>query len=423
MDIMLCCFAAKRYWSNPDELDRAFEKIKKDMENLYSEAYLVDDEFNLDALTECSNDLMIAIPMSGAVQPNVIKAAHCFGKVLMYAGYVKDNFGNGVSDKMLINNAAPAVMDVYAVLKRTFHNVSLSVNLEELKKRINAVCCVEKLKGSRLLAIGDTEPWVISAVKDWNIIKDRFGIEVINVPQSELAELYGTVTLEEARQFETQWKNGAETIVEPTSEDISDASRFQVALLKLIETYGASGAALACFNLLKTGTTSCLGVSYINSYTDYVVSCEGDMDSAVTMLIMKLLIKDSVWMANPNIQPDGTVNFVHCTAPVLINGNKCRYILRNHHESQIGVSTQVELPKHVTMTVCRISDHMTKMTVQNCTGIQGEYELSCRTQLKIRFDSFEEYIKNVLGCHQVFVFGDIKQELCYVAEMLGIDIL
>ena len=40
-----------------------------------------------------------------------------------------------------------------------------------------------------------------------------------------------------------------------------------------------------------------------------------------------------------------------------------------------------------------------------------------------KVDRFEKYIKNVLGCHQIFVFGDIKKELAYVAEMTGIEIL
>lgn len=419
MKITLCCFAAQRYWTDAEELNSAFNTIKTQLQTLCTESFLVDDKFNTDSL---GGDLLIAIPMSGGVQPNVIKTAEKFKHVLMYAGYIKDCFGK-TSEKMLINNAAPAVMDVYAVLKRKSTNVSLAVSGEELEKRVNAVCTVEKLKNTKLLAIGETEPWVISATKDWDVLKNRFGIEIINVPQSDLAEMYGEITDEEAAQFCSQWNDGADFVAEPTETDVLNASKFQVALIKLIEKYGASGAAIACFNLLKTGTTSCLGVSYINTYTDYVVSCEGDMDSAVTMLIMKNLAKDSVWMANPNIQPDGTVNFVHCTAPTVICGKKCKYILRNHHESGIGVSTQVELPENAEMTACRISNNMTQMTVHGCTGTHGEYEPSCRTQLKIKFDDFEKYIKNVLGCHQIFVFGDIKKELAYVAEMTGIEIL
>lgn len=423
MNIVLCCFASQRYWSEKEDLNNAFEQIKEELNGIYTNSLLIDDEFNLDEIVENKSDIMIAIPMSGAVQPNIIKAAKCFGNVLMYAGYIKGSFKNDVSNKMLINNAAPAVMDVYAVLKREIKNISLSVSCDELKGRVNAICAVEKIKGCKLLAIGNTEPWVISSVKDVDIIKERFGIEIIQVEQSELAEIYESITTEDAKKYDEEWTCGADDIIEPTTSDITNASRFQLALIKIIEKYNASGAALACFNLLKTGTTSCLGVSYINTYTDYVVSCEGDIDSAITMLIMKLLAKDSVWMANPNIHPDGTVNFVHCTAPIKVNDKNCRYILRNHHESGIGVSTQVELPENLDMTACRISNNLSQMTIHNCSGTHGEYEPSCRTQLKIKFDSFDKYIKNVLGCHQIFVFGDITRELTYVAEILGIEVL
>lgn len=422
MKIVLCCFAARRYWTDKEELKQSFDCISDKMSDICSEAYLVDDEFDLRVFEDNKNDLMIAVPMSGAVQPNIIKASEAFGSVLLLAGYVKDTFDNSVSQKMLIYNAAPAVMDVYAVLKRKSEKVNLCTSIAELNKRVNAARAVEKIKNSRLLAIGQTEPWVISAVRDWNTVKERFGIEIINVAQDELAELYQSLD-NSGVDYGAEWFDGAKAIVEPTRSDVSDAARFQSALIKLIEKYEADGAAIACFNLLKTGTTSCLGVSYINTYTDYVVSCEGDMDSAITMLVMKLLSKDNVWMANPNIQADGTVNFVHCTAPVVVNGKKCEYILRNHHESGIGVSTQVELPENVDMTVCRISNNMSQITIQGGVGVRGEYEPSCRTQLRVKFDDFDKYIKTALGCHQIFVFSDIKQELTYVAEALGLEIL
>ena len=421
MKVILCCFAAGRYWADKNELDAAFSCIKEETKSICSEAHLVDDSYDLSSLSNHKEDCLVAIPMSGGVQPRILEAAHYFGRVMLLAGYIKDCFGNGVSQKMLINNAAPAVMDVYAVLKRELDNVILCVSRDELGKRVRALNTVEELKGCRLLAIGKTEPWVISSVKNWDIIKQKLGIEVIDVEQSELAELYNS--MESDGSYGKQWLDGAEKLVEPTASDVSDSSRFQAALIKLIEKYNARGAAIACFNLLKTGTTACLGVSYINTYTDYAVSCEGDMDSAITMLIMKQLARDSVWMANPNLQPDKTVNFVHCTAPIAVNGKKCSYILRNHHESGIGVSTQVELPKNVKMTVCRISNNLSQITIQNCVGICGDYEPSCRTQLRVKFDDFDKYVKTALGCHQVFVFQDIKEELTYIAQALGMEIL
>ncbi len=422
MKTVLCCFASARYWTNSEELENAVKSIQNEMKELCDEVILVDDNFELNNLEKHKEDLMIAMPMSGGVQPNIIKATEYFSNVLIYAGYVKGNFDNEIGRKMIIGNAAPAVMDVYAVLKRK-GNVHLCSNRDDLKKRINAYQACDKIRGSKLLAIGSTEPWVISAVRDWSIVKERFGIEIINVSQEELIEIYENTNSYYAEGFYKQWREKSKDVIEPTESDLLNASKFQTALINLIEKYGASGAAVACFNMLKTGTTSCLGVSYINTYTDYVVSCEGDMDSAITMLIMKALAKDSTWMANPNIQPDNTVNFVHCTAPTCINGKECEYILRNHHESGIGVSTQVQLPLNVNMTACRISDNLSKMLVQNCISTNGEYEPSCRTQLKVQFESFEKYINDCLGCHLIFAFNDIKQELIYVAENFGITVL
>ncbi|MBQ8407358.1 MAG: hypothetical protein IJY39_00695 [Clostridia bacterium] len=420
MKVILCCFAARRYWTDTDELNGAFEHVRTELSKLCSEAYLVDDSFDLNALDGHKADLMITIPMSGAVQPRILEAARHFGHILLLAGYIKDSFGE-VSQRMLILNAAPAVMDVYAVLKRQHDSVDLCVSREELEKRTRALGAIESLRGCRLLAIGKTEPWVISAVKDWDVVRKKLGIEIVDVEQSELVDLYNS--LQNDKCYAEQWTENAAGLAEPTPSDVSNASRMQAALIKLIEKYNARGAAIACFQLLKTGTTACLGVSYINTYTDYVVSCEGDMDSAITMLIMKQLAQDNVWMANPNIQSDGTVNFVHCTAPTVINGEKCEYILRNHHESGIGVSTQVELPKNLEMTACRISNDLSQITIRKCVGICGDYEPSCRTQLKVRFDDFDRYIKTALGCHQIFVFSDVTQELAYVANALGLEIL
>ena len=422
MKNIICCFASTRYWNDKDELEKAYECVKNELKDLCDTVFLIRELSEVASLSEYGDYSMIALPMSGGVQPNIIEAAKHFANVIVFAGYVKGNFKSQLTEKMIICNAAPAVMDVYAVLRKE-RNARLCTNHVELKKLLKAQDACEKIRKSKILAIGNTEPWVISAVRDWSIVKQRFGIDVIDVRQEELIEIYDAIDSESANVYYKSWSENASKVIEPTQADILSASKFQTALIKLLEKYNANGAAIACFNMLKSGTTACLGVSYINTYTDYVVSCEGDMDSAITMLIMKALAKDSPWMANPNIQADNTVNFVHCTAPTRINGKNCKYILRDHHESGIGVSTQVEMPKNTKMTACRISDNLSKMMVQNCVGINGEYEPSCRTQLKVKLDDFGKYIRDSLGCHMIFVFNDIKQELTYVAEEFGIELL
>ena len=94
MNISVCCFAARRYWTDEHELNAAFDSIKKELSDLSQSIYLVDDEFNLNYFNEKNDDLLIAIPMSGAVQPRVLNTAKSFGNVLLLAGYINGMFEN-----------------------------------------------------------------------------------------------------------------------------------------------------------------------------------------------------------------------------------------------------------------------------------------------------------------------------------------
>jgi hypothetical protein len=142
------------------------------------------------------------------------------------------------------------------------------------------------------------------------------------------------------------------------------------------------------------------------------------------MLLMKKLVNTKLWMANPGIHPEGIINFSHCTAPIDVeNKGNCNYILRNHHESGIGTSIQVELPLNKVVTACRISDNAGKITINKGITIDGKYESACRTQLYIKFDDFKHYINTALGCHQVFAFEDVAEPMALLAEELGLEII
>ncbi len=418
----ICFFASRRYWDNAGKLQEAFEKMRQEMADISGDVCLISSDEEAETLEP--GDVMVAVPMSGATQQPVMNAAKKFAVVCLYPGYINGNFNEAVAKQMLFLNAAPALMDVYGVIKRENTHVFLCLNPETLKRTLRAVKGYFKLQSSRLLLIGAVEPWVISAGRDLGVYKDKLGVEIETVQLDEVIRHYNETDPKAAKELYHMWKERACKIFEPAESDILNAARLCIALQRLIRSYHADGAALACFNLLqKLNTTSCLAVSYINNNTDYVVACEGDTDSAVTMLMMRTLTDGALWMANPNLQQDKSVNFVHCTAPVRISGTQCQYTLRSHHESGIGVSTQVDFPDGLTLTACRISDMASKITVHTATGKKGVYEPSCRTQYNIMFDDFDKYIKNVLGCHQVFAFKDISEAVKIIAGLLGLQVL
>lgn len=166
-----------------------------------------------------------------------------------------------------------------------------------------------------------------------------------------------------------------------------------------------------------------MGVGYLNDCTAFSAACEGDTDSAVTMLIMRHLTSDKLWMANPLLMPDGSVLFSHCTAPLTVKGRLCRTVLRSHHETGVGVSPQVFLPENIRVTLCRVSAATGQMTVAGGTSVKFEEEPVCRTQLAVMPDNPDKFLDSLLGCHQVIAFEDIERKLRLLGELCGLDVL
>ena len=422
MNTVFAVFASSKYWKNTVELTDAVEQMKRLFPEQYNRFALITEEADL-LQFEAGGDCLVIIPMSGAVQGNILKAAQLYKTIVLYPAYIHGNATNPLESKMLEYNAAPACMDCWAVLKRTHAHSLFALNARQLEKTLRVYRAYLSMQGAAILLIGDTEPWVVSNSADHKCY-ERLGVKVKRIEQAEVANAYRCMPDEAASPFYHYFMGSECKTLEPTNEEIKASCRMAAALMQVADCHKADAIALACFNLLAEGTNCCLGVSYINDCTQYAAACEGDVDSAITMLAMKHIARTKLWMANPGLHPDGTINFSHCTAPLNINGDgKCRYMLRNHHESGIGTSVQAEYPIGSTVTACRISDDAKKMTVQKGVTIAGPYENACRTQVYVQFDNFTRYIETVLGCHQVFAFEDITDEMRMLGAQLGLDIL
>lgn len=419
MKTVYAFFAANRYWPDRNRLEQAYQELTQRL-NCRDNACLITDET---AAPLPQGDCIVIVPMSGAVQKRILDAAARYRGAVLYGAYISGNVSESVSQDMMRANAAPTLMDTWAVLRREGRQTMLALNQAELDEKLRLLRAWCHVSGSTVLKIGQTEPWVVSNASDPRVYEERFGIRVVSVAQEELESMFLETTREQAAPYYDWFTTHARGCKEPTQDDLWNASRMACALVTLMTGYHANAAALACFNLLRTGTTSCLGVSYVNNSTDMCVSCECDMDSAVTMLLMKKLTDYPLWMANPGIHPDGTVNFSHCTSPVCCTGAPSDYVLRSHHESGIGVSLQVSMPENHLVTACRISNEASDMTIHLGRSLPGPYETACRTQMYVRFDDFRHYLDTALGCHQVFAFEDISRQLRELARIFGLRVL
>ena len=283
-------FAATRYWSDFQQLLKSFEEWKDQLRPIATECRLIVDGKDMESLIPEADDILIIVPMSGAVQKDILQAAEKFDAVVLYAGYVQGNASDQTTRLMTKYNAAPTLMDSWSVLRKRNKKAMLALHQKELELKLRTIAAFQSLQKAKLLLIGDPEPWVVSVSRDLDDYR-KLGFEIVQIAQQEIAELYAHTTDEEGRQYFEKYKLGAQACVGPDEDDLKNAARMTATLMKTLTKYQADGVAIACFNLLSSGTTSCLGVSYINDCTDKVAACEGDLDSAVTMLMLKRLTR------------------------------------------------------------------------------------------------------------------------------------
>jgi hypothetical protein len=308
MKTIFCFFAARRYWSDETELKEVYGTLREELGE-GADCRLIIEPGDLECVEP--GQVLAAVPMSGAVQSMILTAAEKSMFTVLLAGYVNGFFSPRCAEKMLAHNAAPTVMDCWAVLRRSGRAL-LAASRKDLEQSLRAAEACAFLRGAKLLMVGEPEPWVISVSRDAADYTRLLGVTVEQVAQRELEELYRATSDQRAEAFINPVRAGAEAIREPSSADLLEAGRMGAALEELLERYRADGAAVACFSLLATSTTTCLGVSRLNDSADRIAACEGDLDSACTMLLMKKLAKTRLWMANPSLQSDGTVSFSHC---------------------------------------------------------------------------------------------------------------
>lgn len=360
----------------------------------------------------------IFFPLTGGTQSLMLNSSNYFDVLGLGVTYTDFFLDKSYSDICLYNNAAPALMDSYSVMKRNKVYIKIIIDLDEAIPIIKAKAAIERLKDSTLLRIGEIEPWVISSSRKIELLKKRFGINVISISQIELEEEYKNIL--EENIYSQKWINFSDNLIEVSERDVIDASKLTIAIKNLISKYSADGVCISCFNLLKKiNTTACLSLSIFNDDEFLIGGCEGDIDTSITLMIMKALSNKPGWIANPMIEKNNMIRLSHCTAPRY--NNQYKYELMKHHESGIGVSPRVYLPISKIITLSRIGSDFSKMNI--FTGITQDfvYKNTCRTQALVKIDNFDYYIKNVLGCHLVITFGDYSKELEYFAKMLQID--
>ena len=267
---------------------------------------------------------------------------------------------------------------------------------------------IRQLATTRLGVIGQPSDWLISSNVDYALIKERLGIELIDVPMDDVLkrlEVEAQASVKELLELEK-----LKGIPEKIRASLSGAIRIYQALKYIVEDYSLDGFTIRCFDLLSAvHNTGCLALAQLNA-DGIVAGCEGDIPAMLTMRIGKAITGVSGFQANPaSIDVEkGELVFAHCTIPL----NMVQHFdLDTHFESGIGVGIRGYMQEGP-VTVFKVAGNLSRYFVEEGLLIANQAKPNlCRTQQVIRLTHPERvnyFLNEPIGNHHIILPGHCK---------------
>lgn len=285
------------------------------------------------------------------------------------------------------------------------HRISILSNVSAARK---------SLDGTNLGIIGQPSDWLISSNADKNSVKERLGINLLDIPIQELIEKMETADIsafpEELHAIKAELESNASAAVRKYAEG---AMKIYVALKRIVEKHDLSGLTLRCFDLLDTvGNTGCLALALLNA-EGIPAGCEGDVPALLTMAIGNALTGRCGFQSNPSrIDPQtGELLLAHCTIPFNMILN---HSFNTHFESGIGVALHGDMPVG-DATIFKVSGDLSRHFCAETELVTNRYENNlCRTQIVLKLKDnpqeacTEYFLKNPVGNHHIVFSGAHK---------------
>lgn len=260
--------------------------------------------------------------------------------------------------------------------------------------------CLDKFSKQNLGVIGKPSDWLIASKVDYKLTKDKLGLNIIDISSEELIEeinknQYDLSLLEKYKSYYKE-------------ETLIGALKIHNAINNLIKKYNLSGVTIRCFDLLGLyKNTSCLSLAILNS-NGITATCEGDVPSMITMHVIRNLIGESSFQANPS-RIDVNKNeivFAHCTLPLDMTTS---FRFTTHFESGLGIGIKGEL-KNSDITIVKIGKDLNDIICFEGKIITNlNEEKLCRTQILVKTsDDISRLLKNPLGNHHIIAYGKNK---------------
>ena len=261
----------------------------------------------------------------------------------------------------------------------------------------------------RIGLFGQPSDWLIASGVDRDFLRQRYGVETIDIDLKRVEEGIKNASKVEAEKMAQTLLERAKAVREPSSADLLEAAKAYLAIKRICHEEHLDALTIRCFDIVKTcNTTSCLALAMLND-EGIVAGCEGDMQSLMSMFLAKRICGETAFMANPSQLTDKSSMLAHCTIPLSMCDET---IVRSHFESGIGVAIQGLLPMEDYTLLKWGGPKLDRYFVAEGKAIETPYsEHFCRTQITLNVNLKPYLLQHSIGNHHVIIRGRHADEI------------
>ncbi|MCI9152733.1 hypothetical protein D3Z53_19275 [Lachnospiraceae bacterium] len=308
-------------------------------------------------------------------------------------------------------------------------------DLNEIAHLLWVKKAVSETRALVLTAGGQPTFGIQSLIRDPEVLRQRYGFEVIKLPFREIFKYMDQITDEEAKPIADRIINGSKETKVNTDWFINDV-KYYLAAKKMMDIYDCNAFSTACHELCTSEIpqerkfTPCMCHSLMKD-EGIPSGCEEDLNALLAMTILQYAAHRPAFMGNPNHETDELLRIHHAVPALCMNGygtKPLEYKLWAFTGQGFGGKLQVDFTENEQdhVTLARFNPAGDTICVKVGQVLRSEYdEVYCSPYYYIQMDDARRYMHHLAGFghHQVLVFGDYMQELKNLAEIMNFKVL
>ena len=274
-----------------------------------------------------------------------------------------------------------------------------------------------------------------SLIRDPEVLRTRYGLEVIKLPFRNIFKYMDQITDEEARPIADRIIAGSSDTKVNKDWFLNDI-KYYLAAKKMMEDYGCNAFSTACHELCTSEIpqnrkfTPCMCHSLMKD--DGIPSfCEEDLNAMMAMCVMQYIANRPAFMGNPNMETDEMIR-LHPAVPALhMNGygtKAMKYKLWAFTGQGFGGKLQVDFAENAKneVTLGRFNPAGDTMCVTVGNVLKTEYDdVYCSPYYFIQMDDARHFMHTLAGFghHQVLIFGDYSKQIKELSEIMNFKVV